>query len=187
MVFLKNGKLVNYLGTPLTIDAISYESDPLSGVTGPTGATGAANLPNANTGYLYNDGLDNYAWSSINDTTVFIKATDQAVTNQICFFDTTPNLQIGSSFVTLDGSGIFTFTKTGTYLIIINYLASGGVSAKISVPSGLITENLVVNANPSKSSITGILSMQENYTLNWFIENAVTISTGTKISFIKIS
>jgi hypothetical protein len=51
----------------------------------------------------------------------------------------------------------------------------------------LITENLVVNANPSKSSITGILSMQENYTLNWFIENAVTISTGTKISFIKIS
>jgi hypothetical protein len=187
LVFLKNGKLVNYLGTPLTLESLSYSSSSLSGSIGPTGATGVANLPNANTGYLYNDGLDNYTWSSVNDTSVFIKTTDQYTSNQTCFFDTTPHIQTGKIFVTLDESGIFTFTKNGTYLVIINYLADAAVSAKISALSGGITEHLVVNGNPAKSSITGIIGMQENYTLNWFIENTITVSTGTKISFIKLS
>jgi hypothetical protein len=171
IVFHKNGSFVDFHGRPLSI-APSEISENVAGSTGPIGITGPT-------------GTVSYSIAT------FAKTEAQTFTQQgICSFVTAPYSISGDPFVTHSNNGLFTFSESGTYLVVINYSSSELLTAKIEGQNILFLNEMEIEDNPKKGSISGTIIANQNGFVRLNVSPAVSSSISilsAKISFIQIS
>ena len=109
-------------------------------------------------------------------------------------FPATAVLSTGASFGSMAASGIFTFTRAGTYQVIVNYNVSadpdawGGINGTTGTRYNQFKKN---STGAAIGSASDIITVNVNDTYEWKTNNLVvvygnTASTATKIQFIQI-
>jgi len=133
---------------------------------------------------------------------VFTKDGDQTTTSSgaVVRFSSTPSLQVGASFGTMDNTGIFTFSVAGYYQVIVHYnlgVAGGGDGMPISDFWGRLngadtpTRYLQLYSTAvRRGTVTDIFPITVGDTVSWFANNAIAIlgtgATASKISILRI-
>jgi hypothetical protein len=119
----------------------------------------------------------------------FQKDSDVTGTGNVTF-NTTPYFSQGSSFGTLDGTGVFTFSQAGVYQVNVAYNVSADPDAWGGI-NGLAGDRYnQANGSQLKNSVTDIISVAANDTYTWQVNNSVTVygtgNTKTRIQFMRI-
>jgi|688.fasta_scaffold963088_1 hypothetical protein len=122
-----------------------------------------------------------------NDSAGFEKATDQTVNGTVTF-PATAYQTSGDSFGTMAGTGIFTFSKSGSYIVILNIITPGAMLGYGYI-NGSGTKYLRwynSDANLVEFSISDVISVNANDTFQWLTNSSRTLNAETRINFIRL-
>lgn len=120
---------------------------------------------------------------------VYVKASDQNVnpTGDITW-PSSPDSSIGSSFGSMDNSGIFTFSVTGTYLVTLNYSVTdinGGSAYPVTDfwikknNSNAVRYNSILTNGSRRGSVSETIPFASGDTLIWFVNSVLRVNGGT--------
>lgn len=106
---------------------------------------------------------------------------------------------IGSSFGTMDNSGIFTFTVTGTYQVTLNFSLTDINGGSVYPPadfwikknnSNLVKYCQILTDGMRRGSVSDIIDFAANDTLIWFMNSVIRVNggtaTGSRLNIIRL-
>ena len=186
--------------TNKTLEAATLNDNVLTGTLEADGSTGIAGqvLSSTGTGVEWVNPVSNSA-------VVFYKASDQNFNNNpgIVTLPAGASIIVGSNFGDMDvgGTGVFTFTVTGTYQILINYSLTdiNGGAAYPAVDfwvrkNGVDTVKYcqVLTNGSRRGVVTEYIDFTANDTVDWYINSTLRVNggspsvTGSRLTIIRV-
>ena len=156
----------------------------LTPLTTMTDATVVPVVESATTKKITGANLKNYFK---NDSAGFQKDTDQTVDGTVTF-PTTAYQTSGDSFGSMASTGIFTFSKNGSYIVTLNIITLGALTGYGYI-NGSGTKYLRwrnSGATLIEFSISDVISVNANDTFQFLTDFSYTINAETRINFIRL-
>jgi len=182
--------------TNKTLNAPTIDDVVLTGTVSANNSTGIAGQLLASTG----TGIE---WINPVDFTAVIypKVADQNINpSGDVSWSATPTLSLGVSFGTMASNGVFTFSVTGTYLVVLNYSLTdiNGGSTYPATDFWLKKNNVndvkygqILTNSSRRGSVSEIISFATNDTLIWFMNSVMRVNggsaTGSRLTIIRLS
>lgn len=182
--------------TNKTLNAPTIDDVVLTGTVSANSSTGIAGQLLASTG----TGVE---WINPVDFTavVYPKVADQNINpSGDVSWSATPTLSLGVSFGTMASNGVFTFSVTGTYLVVLNYSLTdiNGGSTYPATDFWLKKNNVndvkylqVLTNSSRRGSVSEIISFTANDTLLWFMNSVMRVNggtaTGSRLTIVRLA
>jgi hypothetical protein len=186
--------------TNKTLEAAVLNDNVLTGTLEADGSTGIAGqlLSSTGTGVEWVNPVTNSA-------VIFYKASDQNFNNSpgVVALPASAAITIGSDFGDMNagGSGVFTFSVTGTYQIIINYsitdINGGAVYPAVDFwvrKNGVDTVKYcqVLTDGSRRGAVTEYIEFAANDTMSWYINSTLRVNggspsvTGSRLTIVRV-